>query len=258
MQDLSTQQIDQSIHDAVEKHIPLSISIQPDGWVNLHSRFIATQDEHVLVELPVLPDGTPHEFVPAEKIGISYKLKHHKYLGSVRVAGVAQYRLEEGTVIPTLALCFPMHMQRLQRRSFARVAVPDGRIVRVSFWPGGRENEPTGPSETPVWSGKVMDLSAGGFQAKLNTDQPPALDIGDTVGVRIAFGPGESSIYSDAQFRHITSGQDDGEPCVGFQFVGLVHSENGWATLKVISDKMNEFSRGQGRVFRRHERLQTR
>lgn len=241
MQDMNIGQITEALRDAVERHIPLSLSVQTDGWVNLHSRFLALRSDKVLVELPLSDKGTPHEFVPAEKVAMSFKLKHHKYLGAARVFGLDTWTLEDGTPLSVLSLCFPMQMQRLQRRSFTRVEVPPGRIVRVSFWPGDKNSEPTRPdSETPVWSGKVVDLSAGGFQAVL--PESTSLQEGQTVGVRLAFGPGEASIYSDAQFRH--GGQlPNGSWSLGFQFIGLAQTEAGREALRILGRKMNEFSK---------------
>ncbi|MBN1943991.1 MAG: PilZ domain-containing protein [Phycisphaerae bacterium] len=239
MQDLNIRQIGESLHDAVERHIPLSLSVQTDGWVNLHSRFLAVRDDKLLVELPILDDGVPHEFVPAEKVALSFKLKHHKYLSSARVAGLDKWRLEDGTDISVLSLCYPMQMQRLQRRSFTRVEVPAGRIVRVSFWSGDKNSEPARPSGAGgVWAGKVVDLSAGGFQAVLSDEAE--LEEGQTVGVRLAFGPGETSVYCDAQFRHGIK-QADGSWSLGFQFIGLAQTDAGRDVLRTLGRKMNEF-----------------
>jgi hypothetical protein len=248
MQDLNIRQISDSLHDAVGRHIPLNLSVQTDNWVNLHSRFLAVRDDKLLVELPVLDDGAPHEFVPAEKVALSFKLKHHKYLSSARVAGLDTWTLDDGTDISVLSLCFPMQMQRLQRRSFTRVEVPPGRVVRVSFWPGDKDTEPASPGDsTPVWSGRVMDLSAGGFQAILH--EPTTLPEGQTVGVRLAFGPGETSIYCDAQYRHGCKQEDD-TWSLGFQFIGLAQTEAGREVLRTIGRKMNEFAKFSARSKR--------
>lgn len=246
MQDLDFQQIAEAIQDAVAKNIPLSLSVQNGGWTCLHTRFVAIQDEHILVEPPITPDGAPYEFVPADKVALSFKLKHHKYLSHARVAGQARYTFDDGEPMPVLSLCYPPHMQRLQRRSFARVSVPAGKIVRVSFWPGGQEAEPTGPSDnTPLWSGIVQDISAGGMRALVHDDEPPAVEIGQTIGLHISFGPGESSICCDAQFRHCD--QESGQPnptwSLGFQFVGLAATPEGMKTMRQIGKKMSEFSR---------------
>ena len=246
MQDLNIRQIDESLRDAVGRHIPLSLSVQTDNWVNLHSRFLAVRDDKVLVELPVLDGGVPHEFIPAEKVALSFKLKHHKYISSARVAGMDTWKLDDGTDLTVLSLCFPMQMQRLQRRSFTRVEVPAGRVVRVSFWPGDKDSEPASHSDAvPVWSGRVLDLSAGGFQAVLH--EGTSLAEGQTVGVRLAFGPGETSVYCDAQFRHGCRQQDESWS-LGFQFIGLAQTEAGRDVLRVLGRKMNEFAKFAART----------
>jgi len=251
MQELDIHQIDQAIDSAVEKKIPLNISVEDSKWANMHSRFIAVRDGHILVELPMPQDGCCREFVPAEKLGLSFKLKHHKYLANVRVAGTDLFRLDNGTDIHVLSLCFPMHMQRLQRRSFTRVAVPAGRIVRVSFWPGDYHCEPTGPSpQAPVYSGCVEDLSAGGFQVVVNVIDPPEWEAGQTVGVRIAFGAGDETIYTDAQFRHCVQ-KCVGQYSMGFQFSGLGYSKEGRNVLQILGSKISEFNRAANAAKRR-------
>ncbi len=242
MQELNIRQIGDAISQAVEKHIPLTLSINDGGWFNLHSRFVDICDKHVMVELPVDEDGQEYEFSLAEKIALSFKLKHHKYLSNARVAGAREINSPNSKGETALALCFPMHMQRVQRRSFTRVCIPPGRIVRVSFWAGNKDSEPTSPSkETPVWSGAVIDLSAGGFRCIVSGDMAPFLQTGQSVGVRVGFGPGQESIYSDAHFRHCdTKGQNYS---LGFQFLGLAHTADGREVLRTIGQKMCEFAR---------------
>ncbi len=246
MQELNIRQIDEAITQAVEKHIPLTVSINEGGWVNLHSRFMSICEKHIMIEPPAMPDGENYEFTMAEKIALSFKLKHHKYLSSARVAGLQDVVLEDGAAGKGLALCFPMHMQRVQRRSFTRVNVPEGRIVRVSFWPGDKDSEPTATDDRPVWSGSVLDLSAGGFRCVVTGDKPPFLEVGQPVGIRLGFGPGQGSLYSDAQFRHCdTSGH---KFSLGFQFLGLAHTAEGREVLRTIGQKMCEFARASRRV----------
>jgi c-di-GMP-binding flagellar brake protein YcgR len=251
MQELDIQQINEAVSAAVDRRIPLSLTVPSHGWNNLHSRFLVVQEEHLLVEPPVSADGAPYEFTPAEKVEISFKLKHHKYLAHARVAGVAPWTPEGGVEVTVLCLCYPTQMQRLQRRSFTRVSVPPGRIVRVTFWAGDRKAEPTGRNSVEsVWSGQVVDLSAGGFQALLPAGtELPKFEPGSLVGVRVVFGPGEQSVYSDAMFRH-SAARPDVKLAVGFQFVGLAHDSAGRETLRIIGQKMSEFSRVSGRLRR--------
>lgn len=243
LQELKDTQIGQAIEEAVGRLVPVCVTV-PDGdrWANFHSRMVGAGDVRFQIELPTDRNGAPHEFAPAERIGLSFKIKHHKHIFSATVAGVGQYRLHDGTDVPVLELCYPTGMQRLQRRAYMRVDIPPNRIVRASFWLGGRLDEPAGTTlQTPVWSGRVANLSAGGFQMIVGADSANALEVGDPAGVRLAFGAAGETVYADAQFRHA---EIDGEKAMlGFQFIGLGQTPEGCDALDMISAKVAEYHR---------------
>jgi hypothetical protein len=245
LQELDTPQIDESLAGAASKQVPLTVTIR-DGqtWVNLHSRALRFEGRHLLIEQPRESDvAPPREFAPGSKLGLSFKLKHYKHLSSATVKGPAQFPLEDGTSVPCLSICCPLHMQRVQRRAYLRADVPDGKIVRASFWRGSKDSEPAGGGpENPVWSGRVGNLSAGGFQLIAGPDTQEALEEGDTVGVRISFGAGDLTLYADAMFRHLDTVQD-GQCLLGFQFMGLDQTCEGRQALKQIFYKVSEFLR---------------
>lgn len=250
MQDLDNAQIDQAISAAVDKHVPVVLTIRGEsGWANFHSRALAVRNGRLCLEMPLPQDDQPpHEFTPAEKIGISFKLKHYKHIFQATLAGVEKFSLNFGLDISVLALCLPTRMQRMQRRSYVRVDVPSNRIVRAAFWLGGRDNEPNGSvGDNPVWFGRVVNLSAGGFQLQSDVSVADDLESGDMVGVRIAFGAGaDQVVYADAQFRHVeTSGPSI---LMGFQFVGLDQTVPGRQALLAISNKVAEFQKAQDRA----------
>jgi len=243
LQEVSVDQIDELLAEAVSRTVPLTVTVGKEGsWTILRSRALAMRDDHLLVEMPVAePQDAPHEFVPAERIGVNFKLKHHKHIFAATVAGQDRLRLEDGTELTVLALVLPTRMQRVQRRAFIRADVPPGRIVRASFWLGGRESEPSGPSaENPVWAGSVTNISAGGFQISTEAHAADGLDDGDTVGVRIVFGTDGETIYADAQYRHAES-DDQGRALLGFQFLGLTETPEGRNAMQIISAKVAEF-----------------
>jgi len=245
LQELNHQQMDEAIRAGTERNVPATVTIQAEeSWRNLQSRLMALRDEHLLVGVPSgdAPRGA-QSFNPADKIGMSFKLKHHKHIFTATVAGLAPGE-EDGASEPLLSLCWPTRMYRLQRRAFLRVDVPENRIVRAAFWFGGSRAEPAGTSpERPVWSGRVSNLSAGGFQLAVPNGVEQVLDVGDTVGVRLVFGTGRDTVHADAQFRHIQS--NDEETLAGFQFLGLGHSAAGRQALHVIMTKVSQFQRLQ-------------
>ncbi len=244
MQELNASQIDELILSAIDRKVPALITINRDGcWANLHSRVLAIHGSHLLLEHPPYhPDEVPHEFVPAERIGVSFKLKHHKHVFSATLVGREQFTLEDGSQVHALAVVAPSRMQRLQRRAFLRAPVPENRIVRASFWLGSCACEPAGVSPTaPVWSGYVMNISAGGFQLSCDPAAVDGMEAGDNVGVRLTFDAGSESVYSDAQFRHMEL--TEGRAMLGFQFIGLTETPEGRISLQMISSKVHDFHR---------------
>lgn len=252
LQELDITQIGEALAGAVDKSVPATVTIpQGEDFENLRSRCIALQDNHLLLEMPTgREDGTFREFTPGQKVGLSFKLKHYKHISNTTVVGSRQWTLDDGTELQVLCICTPLRMVRVQRRAFMRADVPENRVVRTTFWLGGLTEEPTGNGcDSPVWSGRVTNLSAGGVQIQTSDDMEGTLDVGDTVGVRIVFGVGEEVVYTNAQFRHMQC--SDGEFFLGFQFVGLDQTPEGRAIIKQISGKVSEYHRLNTRAARR-------
>jgi c-di-GMP-binding flagellar brake protein YcgR len=256
LHDLSPRQAAEAIQTAVEKQIPLTVTVpRDDTWASLRSRFVAVQDGRLLIEHPAEENASaPHEFAPADKLSVMFKLKHHKHVFSATVAGTARHALADGTLVPVLAVVLPSRMQRVQRRVYVRADVPANRIVRASAWLGGCSAEPAGTTpQMPVWSGTVANLSAGGAQLRLPAQVAVGLEPGDIVGIRIVFGAGEHALFVDAQFRHA---EPDGD-CVliGLQFVGLLQNAAGRSAFQVISRKVSEFQAINAASQRRMEKV---
>jgi c-di-GMP-binding flagellar brake protein YcgR len=249
LQDLHIDQINEAVALAAERTVPVTVTVKSQqSWTNLRSRLLSVDEGHLLLEPPTESgEAPPREFSPGQKVGLSFKLKHYKHICTCVVTGTRRWALADGTEVPALSVCGPARMQRIQRRAYIRADVPANRIVRASFWLGGREHEPSGSTtESPVWSGRVTNLSAGGFQVHTADDVSDGLEIGETVGVRMIFGAGEQTIYADAQYRHQ---ETDGDQFVlGFQFIGLDQTRQGRNTLKEISIKVSEFQREACRI----------
>ncbi|MHC4984824.1 MAG: flagellar brake protein [Planctomycetota bacterium] len=252
-QELNLSQIDQAVSQAVGKHIPVTVSIfDGDSWNISASQFLALSDTYLILSAPMDSSGQAASFAPADRVGINFKQGHHKHVFEATVVESFVHPDQDGQPVEALKVVAPSRMQRIQRRSFQRVDVPAGEIVRVSFWRGGKEVEPVGVTdEDVVWTGAVNNLSAGGFQVACHTYHGPQFEVGDLVGVRLSFGLAEESCFADAQFRHA---QMDGEALMlGFQFMGLAHSRHGRAALKLISVKVAELQRLQAKHQRRLE-----
>jgi c-di-GMP-binding flagellar brake protein YcgR len=244
LQQLTTRQVDEALQAAADREVPATITIRRSaGWLNFRTRMLRCNGGHLWLELPSLDEeGQPrkHEFQPADKIGVSFKLKHHKHIFMATVAGVEA--AGNGLPQPALKVCCPVKVHRMQRRIFERVDVPPRHVVRASFWLGGVEAEPAGVTpEHPVWSGRVINLSAGGLQLSMADEAFCELEIGETVGVRVIFGAGDETVYADAQFRHLH--REAGEVKLGFQFVGLGQTAEGKQALELIGTRVADFHR---------------
>ena len=251
-QELNLTQIDKAVTQAVGKNIPITVSFFNDGsWDVFRSRFLDVSYSYLTLEAPSTPDGEVAAFSPADRLGINFKQGHHKHVFDATVVESVVHTGPDGQPVEALKVVAPSRMQRIQRRSFQRVDVPAGEIVRVSFWRGGKEVEPVDSAGEGAWGGAVDNLSAGGFQVACHNYTGPQFEVGDLVGVRLSFGVAEESCFADAQFRHA---QIDGEALMlGFQFVGLAHSRHGRAALKLITVKVAELQRLQAKYQRRLE-----
>ncbi len=236
-------QINEILSLAGKKQVPVTIIVRTEkSWLSFHSRILSVGMGHIWLRPPIGGDvDAAHEFIPSEEVGLTFKLKHHKYICGVKVIGMRALSDSQDGQVPALVVCYPSNIRMLQRRVFERVEVPPGRIVRASFWLGGKDAEPNGASpDSPIWCGQVTDISAGGFQVSAAKSAAASLDVGDLVGVRLVFGVGGHSVYTDAQFRHARDGQSCENVLLGFQFMGLDQTLKGRAALRLIVAKVNE------------------
>jgi len=238
IQDLDNRQINEVVAAAVARQVPMTVTVQKGrSWQAIPAKAIALRDVHLLVALTAGQETAKVEFTPAEKVGVSFKLKHHKHIFTATLAAVEQSQADR-----VLVLCRPSRMQRLQRRAYTRAEVPPNRIVRASFWLGGQSAEPSVASPTtPVWSGRVVNISAGGLQVHVDAAAASEVEPGDTVGVRVSFGMGEHAVYADAEVRHAEP--LGAKAMVGFRFLGLDQTPEGRAAMQLIAAKVAEYQR---------------
>ena len=238
LQELNSRQVEQAIAGALEGKVPVIATFNyQQAWQMLHGRLITPDGKFLVLEL----EQPVTMAMPCDlRLGITFKLKHYKHLCTVVLTARQQLTRSDGQVVEVLKLTWPGRMQRLQRRAYTRVDIPGNRIVLSSFWLGGRNDEPAAGSPTsPVWSGRVANISAGGMQMLTETSAASDVEVGDDVGVRLTFGLGEQAVYLDAQIRYL---ELEGEQTVvGFQFVGLDHNAEGRETLSLISARIAEY-----------------
>jgi hypothetical protein len=243
-QHLTTEQISAALAGAADRAVPVVVTCrQDDTWLTFYSRFVSMEGTHFLIELPSNDLGQQRRWAPADRIGLSFKYRHYKYVSSATLVSQETMVRDDGSETTVLRIVCPTSMHRLQRRVYKRASVPEGRLVRASFWRGGREFEPTGEdASSRVWVGEIDNLSAGGFHMACHDYTGPELTVGDEVGIHLMFGSEDEHCYADAMLRHVQE-RADGGLSLGFQFIGLSQSRHGRATLGMISAKVSEYLR---------------
>lgn len=241
LHNLTIGQIVETVGTAAERHFPVDVSVWNGSWILLKSRLVGVENEHMFIEFPRGETGGLPDFTPAMKIGLAFKVRNHKYMCPVRVVGTTDRSTGDGDTQRCLELCYPTRMDRLQKRHYARVDIPEGSIVRVALWAGGKDDEPRQPEAGVVSIGRVRDISAGGLQAVLPPDTAPAFDEGMPIGCRITFGTGTGRdvVSVDAQVR--CCGRVEEGFRLGMKFLGLEQTREGKERLGVILRNMKTF-----------------
>jgi c-di-GMP-binding flagellar brake protein YcgR len=220
-------------------------------WKNLRSKALQRTSQGLWLEYPACGEDPAVEIGPGTKLGLSFKLKHHKHIFNAIVEEVGQAESPDGRPTRAIRLPIPYRVHRVQRRAYQRVDVPRNRSVLGTFWRGGLSAAAQANQLGLVWEAWLTNISAGGFQVRLSGRSAPDLEVGDLVGVRIDLGQDYRDVLVNAQFRQQ---HEDGRGVAyqGFQFIGLHESTRGREMLRRIAGIVCEFQRIEGR---RHDNV---
>jgi len=204
---------------------------------------LASQAGFVWVTFPQTDQvEAAYKFSQGEQIGLTFRKGHQRLVFATSIAGNEEYEEDSGNPAQALRLNLPVEIQLTDRRATQRVEIPAAAMVRASIWLGGWQAQPAEPTvATPVWSGRVLDLSAGGCYVRTNREVSRYMDVGDVVGMRLTFGMGDNpeEILTDAQYRR--SDPDGTMSLVGFQFVDIDESDQTREAHERIKVKLKEF-----------------
>ncbi|MFW6066177.1 MAG: flagellar brake protein [Planctomycetota bacterium] len=237
------------LQDALEataaEAMPVVVSVRDtdsDAWIPCSSRLLAVSDGVMLLELP-RPYGsdTPREFVPGEEMCMTFRVGGDKLLCKSVVIRSGTEQLADGTEAPALRVSRPEAGHLLQRRAFSRVAVPEGELLRAGFSVGSSED--TSPPAAPVWTGRVLDLGAGGMRVAVDPGAAAELEEGTPVYVCLAFGKAGRTVYSNAAVRHVEPRERT--TIVGLEFLNLTDSPEGQKTLHFLCEKIQSYQQSR-------------
>jgi len=246
LHEVSSEEMAQAIERLAEDNALLALTIRYQGrWVTFRTRAIASHADTIWVEMPKtdhLP--SPCEFTKDLQVGVAFSAVHRKYVFRATVVGLEVYRIEEGVEATALKLRGKDSARKVERRLNGRVDLSVDENTRATLWLGGQDAMPSEPGvAAPVWSGRVINLSAGGFLVRTSYEAGKYVEVGDIVGVQIAFDGNENTPPVDAQIRHCAR---DGEMAlIGVQFLETDETPSNTSGIMEIRRRMAEMAAAQ-------------
>jgi c-di-GMP-binding flagellar brake protein YcgR len=178
-----------------------------------------TTDTNIQIDITQKEKHHPINIKIDQPVGISFKHDYCKYIFESLVVGFEpSVNAKSGGVI---VVAMPDWIDRIQRRNFYRVAVPQSLNVKVLFWHRGYNDEAKALPLEDYWQGRLVDVSAGGLQVCVGLDQKPNFREGQLVGLQFTPMPYEQPVLLESQVRHIAPTADGTQLCLGLQIIGL-------------------------------------
>ena len=241
LEKLSAEQLAEVMAAAVGARARITVTIRHRSrWLTYRSRLLAAEGDSLWIAMPTR-DGSPQpeRYGPGEEIGVTFRVSNQRHVFGTMVLEGGSAADGGGKQVAALRVELPAELSRASRTE-SRVDMPARRVVRASLWLGGRDAMPEGPLPwAPVWSGRVLNLSAGGCCVRTDGEAGRYLDPGDVVGLRMLFVEDDEEVSLDAQLRHT---EPDGRMVLlGFQFAELDGSERTARALAVIRAKADEY-----------------
>lgn len=214
------------------------------AWSAGKTKFISANDAPNRMFVEALDAGSNRalSYLSGELVGVTFRRGHRKCLFATTVLGTTSVEQADGQLTNVVELDWPTVLQELQRRAFQR-AVPIGKHVTVRFWAGGVAGRKAIEKEDKgIWTGTLVDLSAGGMRILTNEVAPDTFEEGDSIGFSFRPKSRGETIVIDGVFRHLLL-TSDGLASIGIQFIGLECSAQGRDQLATLADVVSEYHR---------------
>jgi len=148
-----------------------------------------------------------------------------------------------------LIVNFPDFCERVHRRVYDRVAVPEYLRVDVLFWHRGYTDGHGGAPVENYWQGALVDLSAGGLLMSVEDRFNLDYRDGQLIGLQFTPLPQEKPLLVEGQIRHIAGGTD-GCAHLGIEFVGLEARSEGSDKIGRIVETLRAYGEAASRIER--------
>jgi len=176
-----------------------------------------------------------------QPIGLTFKLDYSKYVCESTVVGFEPSI--NSSCGGKLVLDMPMKLEKMQKRSFYRVQVPDDMSVKATLWHRGFADELVAVPNGECCEGRLLDLSAGGLQIGVSKSKKPNYKLGQLIGMQFTALSGRKPMVLEGQIRHVAKTADGNNVCLGVQIVGLEASHEGREKLRQIVEIVDEYQK---------------
>ena len=220
----------QILQTAVEQKVPAVMSYLSAGKWHVAKVLLTNLGANGLIaEITETKKPHPINIRPEQPVGISLKHGYGKFIFDTKIVGLEPS--PETTGGGTMLLAIPDRVEIVQRRNYFRVEVPVSMKVNTVLWHRSHTAENDQSPTGRYWQGRLIDISAGGAQVVIETNQKPDFKTGQFVGLRFTPLPYETPLMFNAQVRNILPTVDNQSICLGLQIIGLEASPEGHQVL---------------------------
>jgi c-di-GMP-binding flagellar brake protein YcgR len=241
---LSAKEIADVIEKTVDTGTTCVMSHQTKGkWHRLEVKIHSVSRKVLMIDLIGTP--TEDEDVQIDQpVGMAFEIDFTKYLFESAIIGFEPgiNEAQAGRIM----IKKPAHIEKMERRSYKRVAVPNEMKVSTLFWHRGYNDNSTDVPIESYWQGRMMNLSAGGAQITVTKEQFENFKQDQFIGMQFTPLPFEKPVTVEAQIKNIAVTTDDSELIsLGIEFLGLEASTDGRSKLDKIVETIGVYQKDQ-------------
>ncbi len=149
-----------------------------------------------------------------------------------------------------IIFAIPEEVELVQRRSYVRVAAPAGTDVNVDLVRRCDGDVDDADGVDLAWSGRLVDISAGGLQVAIDSSEKGDFARGQVLGVRFTPMSYETPLAFSARVKSILPTADNTNVCIGLEMIGLEASPEGRLILQRLCNVVDQYlqiGQSQGR-----------
>ncbi|MCF7956647.1 MAG: PilZ domain-containing protein [Phycisphaerae bacterium] len=246
-QTLNSNEISQVLEETIDTGQTCVMSHLTKGkWHRMEVKIDSISRKSLMVELISNP-AAGADIQIDQPIGMAFEIDFTKYLFESNVIGFEPVINEEQ--IGRIMIKKPLSIEKMQRRSYTRVPVPNEMKVNTLFWHRGYNDNSTDVPLESYWQGRMMNLSAGGAQITVTKEQYENFKQDQFIGMQFTPLPYEKPVLVEAQIKNIAVTPDNDEMIsLGIEFLGLEASTDGRDKLDKIVETIGVYQKGQTKI----------